>query len=331
MHFRKKSVVVSFTRQYLLKTENCQTNTRHCDVMLDVKVNLDLELVVTGGYLCIHCIITLIVSILGAIYVQRCQASSIHNSILVTYIKTIWRLRSVYSSVFVHLFDIVTDLIVILQWIREQETTKEINTQQLAIISISIIVFHKIFSAFAIYVTEGDQLRALLQLFDLLLFVEVYSSHKKIMDDISNHMVIISNNINNNLRAGQQLQIINTQASIANNININNNLNLSAIESTMSFKYIRSMEAVFESIPQSVLQLVYVMRVGKYGIVFILSIVQSILSMTNSVLKDDNARGMQGTIWKKYRKRLPPSIKFFQHSICRLSQVLSRITILSIL
>ena len=99
------------------------------------------------------------------------------------------------------------------------------------------------------------------------------------------------------------------------------------------------MESVFESMPQATLQLVYITRKGfdnddyrdasDYAI-FIVSIVQSIISMTNSILKDDNSRGMQGTKWKSYKKRLPPSINFLKHGVSRLSQVLSRISVLSL-
>ena len=104
------------------------------------------------------------------------------------------------------------------------------------------------------------------------------------------------------------------------------------------------MESVFESMPQATLQLVYIMRIGfnnenknensdsdEYnGIVFFLSISQSIISMTNSILKEDNIRGMQGQKWKKYKKRLPPTKKFFKHFLSRLSQVISRIFVLSL-
>ena len=98
----------------------------------------------------------------------------------------------------------------------------------------------------------------------------------------------------------------------------------------MTFKYIRSMEAVFESMPQAVLQLVYVMRTGTWEAIFIISIIQSVISMTNSVLKDDNSRGMYGNKWKKHKERFPPTLKFFQHAFSRLSQVISRICTLSL-
>ena len=102
------------------------------------------------------------------------------------------------------------------------------------------------------------------------------------------------------------------------------------------------MEAIFESTPQAVLQLVYVMRTYSFGdsqggndaagnnVILYLSIVQSIISMTNSILKDDNTRGMQGEKWKPYRKRLPPTTSFLKHAIARLCQVINRVGILSL-
>ena len=62
------------------------------------------------------------------------------------------------------------------------------------------------------------------------------------------------------------------------------------------------MEAIFESAPQATLQLVFIMRTGAFDdkigdvIIVYLSIIQSIISMTNSILKNDNTRGMQWQI-----------------------------------
>ena len=109
-----------------------------------------------------------------------------------------------------------------------------------------------------------------------------------------------------------------------------------AIESTMRFKYIRSLEALFESTPQSVLQLVYLMRTSEFAIngnndddktnaiIIIISICQSILSMTNSMLASDNAY-MSREKFKDYKKRLPPSFKFLKHFLVRLSEISCRV------
>lgn len=91
------------------------------------------------------------------------------------------------------------------------------------------------------------------------------------------------------------------------------------------------MEATYESMPQSILQLIYLMRTGTFSLVIGLSIIQSLASMTNSMLREDNSRGMQGTKWKKWKKRLPPTRQFLKHAVCRASQVVSRVATLSLL
>ena len=98
-----------------------------------------------------------------------------------------------------------------------------------------------------------------------------------------------------------------------------------AIDSSFRFKYLRSLEALFESTPQAVIQLVYVMRTSSFNNqVFILSIVQSVLSMANSMLKQDNAY-MKHSKWYTHKKRLPPTKQFIKHATFRLMEITSRI------
>ena len=219
------------------------------------------------------------------------------------WIKTVWKLRSIYASVLFHFFDILTDILVIIQWWYEEKTNGEINdldTQLLAKSSVVVLLFHKLMSTFVIFYSERDIRRAVFQFFDLLLLEEVFLAHFNIFGSSSK-----SSNLSNSKQSN--------------------------IDSTMTFKFLRSMEAIYESAPQAVLQLVYVMRRGKASYIFVISIVQSIISMTNAILKDDNSRGMQGSIWKSYKKRLPPTKEFFQHAISRLAQVVTRIGIFSLL
>ena len=108
-------------------------------------------------------------------------------------------------------------------------------------------------------------------------------------------------------------------------------VNNEAIESTMRFKYIRSLEALFESTPHSVLQLVYLMRTGDFlhDYVIVISTVQSIISMTNSMLAADNAY-MSRAKFKKYKKRLPPSKQFLKRGLVGLSEISYRVGIFAI-
>eukprot|EP01083_Nonionella_stella_P083970 232282_1 len=167
--------------------------------------------------------------------------------------------------------------------------------------AIGVMIFSRILSAVAIFIKERNLMRSFLQLLDLLIFQEIYESHHKIVSQFKNKQLKDQKH---------------------------------PIESTLSFKYVRNMEAIFESIPEAVLQLVYVMRVGmsqvgSKEIIFIVSIVQSIVSMTNSILNNDFTM-MKEDKWDKYKQRFPPSIEFFKHAICRISEIIYRIGLLAL-
>ena len=104
----------------------------------------------------------------------------------------------------------------------------------------------------------------------------------------------------------------------------------SAIESTSRFKYIRQLEALYESTPQAILQLVYLMRTGEFlDPIVIISILQSIISMTNSMLNADSSYMVRDK-FSKYKKKFPPSIEFISHLLLRLSEITYRIMLAAI-
>merc|ERR1712129_542415 len=141
-----------------------------------------------------------------------------------------WKMRSVYTSLAVHSFDVLTDALVIISWWNLEINDNEIDnidSKLMAKCAIAVLIFHKLFSVIAFWVKEGFTYRCVLQFFDLLIFEEIYVSHK---------------------------QIVNT----FNNVNADED----ALDTSTSFKYIRSLEAVFESMPQSVLQMVFILRTG---------------------------------------------------------------------
>ena len=108
-------------------------------------------------------------------------------------------------------------------------------------------------------------------------------------------------------------------------------INRQAIESSMRFRYLRTLEAYFEATPQCILQLVFMMRTSQFNnFIFILSILQSILSMCNSLLNSDHGYMKDGK-WKKYKHRFPvPTIEFVKHSSLRLMEITARLGLLSI-
>eukprot|EP01083_Nonionella_stella_P090538 252904_1 len=218
------------------------------------------------------------------------------------WIKIVWKMRSVYSCLAVHSFDVLTDVLVIVQWMNTRNITGDnVDPQIMAYSAIAVIVMSRVLSAVAIFIKERDFTRSLLQLFDFLIFQEIYESHHKIVSQFKNKQLRDKNH---------------------------------PIDSTLSFKYVRNMEAIFESIPEAVLQLVYVMRIGttnfgREDIIFIISIVQSIISMTNSILNNDYTM-MKEDKWARHKQRFPPTIEFFKHAICRLSEIIYRIGLLAL-
>ena len=189
-------------------------------------------------------------------------------------------------SLVVHLFDVLTDTLIIIEWWyleERQGDIEHVNPRMMAQCGIFVLLLHRVMSTLAFSIKDKSPYRSLLQFFDVLIFEEIQSTHKKIVSEFKNHVDSDK-----------------------------------ATESTTSFKYIRSLEAVFESIPQSVLQMVFIIRTGGYYegdnillAISILSIVQSVVSMTNSILKQDNLY-MDYPKFKKHCKRLPPTIPFLK-------------------
>ncbi len=120
------------------------------------------------------------------------------------------------------------------------------------ILMLVILLFHKFISTVAFWAKEANITRCILQFLDILIFEEIYVSHKKIVTQFKQ----------------------------------NSNEKSNDVETTTSFKFVRNLEAIFESIPQSVLQLVFIIRTsarfegsGVFLWISILSIMQSIISM----------------------------------------------------
>lgn len=85
--------------------------------------------------------------------------------------QTAWKMKSVYFSFAVHVFDWMTDVLVILQWLREEEVedVDHIDTQIMAFCAIGVMAFSRLFSTFAIIISERNIRRSVFQFFDLLI------------------------------------------------------------------------------------------------------------------------------------------------------------------
>ena len=96
-------------------------------------------------------------------------------------------MRGIYGGLSVHCFDVLTDILVIVQWLNEEDKEGDsIDPRAMVWAAIGVLIFSKTFSSIAIYAKEENILRAILQIFDLLIFVEIYEAHKKIVSNIKN-------------------------------------------------------------------------------------------------------------------------------------------------
>eukprot|EP01083_Nonionella_stella_P156349 506237_1 len=264
-------------------------------------------------YICFQVTVTIVVSILGAFYVQkefkRKKARKVRSEKLDSlnfckmWMKVAWKLRGVYTSFAVHSFDVITDILVIMEWYHMEppgrKQVEHIDANTMALCGIAVLLFHKCISTLAFWMKERDIIRCVLQFTDLLILQELFVCHKKVVTQFKSKTPSRE------------------------------------IDTTLSFKFVRNLEAVFESIPQSILQLVFIIRsssLDQYGsdllkIIAIASIFQSIVSMTNSIINNDNVY-MNSPKWKRHKQRLPPTIPFLKHAICRLSEIIYRIGLL---
>jgi len=101
-------------------------------------------------------------------------------------------------------------------------------------------------------------------------------------------------------------------------------------ESNLNFRYIRTLQAMLQSVPSALLLLRYMLITGHSDTILIVSIACSIWSITDSTLNEDNA-WMIGSEWETHKRRLPPSWNFVKHALCRMSEVTYRIALLALI
>eukprot|EP01084_Bolivina_argentea_P251735 422336_1 len=281
---------------------------------------MNVSSIISIIYICIQLIALLLISIISARIVgSKLSNVSPRKTNTKLWIKIMWKMRGIYGSFLVHSFDTLTDILVIYDWwIRESKSgdIKHIDSRIMAYNSIAIIIIYKTISTIAIWSKYHDIRRSIFQFMDILILEEIYYAHLKLVDEINNKNQTI---INDKTDTVLHVQIT------ANTYDMK-----IQVDATLCFKYIRNIEAIFESMPQSILQLVFAMRTSQIEIIYALSVFQSILSMTNSIINNDNTQ-MTSLTFQRYKKKFPPSIKFCQHFFIRASEVIYRIGLLSLI
>ena len=96
--------------------------------------------------------------------------------------KIVWKLRSVYCSLVVHLFDVLTDILVIISWLSYPDIEGDhIDPKVMAYSALAVLAIHKLVSFIAFWTKERKLSRCVLQVLDLLIFEEIFLSHKKVV------------------------------------------------------------------------------------------------------------------------------------------------------
>eukprot|EP01083_Nonionella_stella_P275232 934663_1 len=102
------------------------------------------------------------------------------------WIKLLWRQKKVYGHIIPHFFDQATDLGVIFEYYKLRNDDINIDTMNLFVISICVLVFHRIISSAAIYHLTKKPIYMVYQLFDLLMVKCIWTNYKLGSDEPSN-------------------------------------------------------------------------------------------------------------------------------------------------
>eukprot|EP01084_Bolivina_argentea_P099215 178347_1 len=182
------------------------------------------------------------------------------------WIKLVWKMKSIYLSALVHIYDIATDVGIIVDWGIQafdeknggpKENVRGLNMMGLFLSSIVAFFLYRFISAGFVFEFTGKFKRACIQFFDLEIYNAIYITHKLGRDEAGN------------------LQ-----------------------------RWLQKFEAIFESAPQSLLQLVYIVKTADYSELIISSIILSFFSVAARFTADDkiffnsDAENL-GLKWKK--------------------------------
>eukprot|EP01084_Bolivina_argentea_P150833 263354_1 len=166
---------------------------------------------------------------------------------ILNWMKLVWKMKSIYLSAIVHIYDIGTDVGIIVDWGGQMidERTNKVDVRGLNMTGLfcgSIVAFflYRFVSAGFVYEFTGKFGRACIQFLDFEIYNAIYITHKLGRDEAGN------------------LQ-----------------------------RWLQKFEAIFESAPQSLLQLVYIVKTADYSPLIMSSIALSFFSVAARFTSDD--------------------------------------------
>eukprot|EP01084_Bolivina_argentea_P025301 47041_1 len=200
--------------------------------------------------------------------------------------KTMNRLRSIYFVILVHIFDTLTDFLIMLEWYIKGQYEKNKSNCSFPSISymgcfycaVIILLFYRVLSAHYVYQYYKQShckaiVQSILQFFDISIFFEVYQSHL--------HQATTDN-----------------------------------------LSYLSKLEKTFESSPQLILQVYVLMRelaqFQDISPITVVSIIFSLISLSSKVIHDDSQMFLKEAN-KKHK------FAFFSRSLFRVCEISARL------
>eukprot|EP01083_Nonionella_stella_P117094 348514_1 len=153
--------------------------------------------VVTWTYFTIYVVLFLMVSVACAFAVRSKYIEAKNKNqgnvkwsvakLFQIWIKLLWRKKKVYLQLIPHFFDQATDLGVIFEYHKlRNEDDIGINTMYLFVVSIWVLIFHRMISSAAIYHLTKKPIDMVYQMFDLLMIRSIWTNYKLESDEPSN-------------------------------------------------------------------------------------------------------------------------------------------------
>eukprot|EP01083_Nonionella_stella_P176857 619998_1 len=221
---------------------------------------LGTEITTSGLVSIIYSVVSLIIFVVVCIYGwKRLKRRDDYKDLkgckrYTSWLSTVWKMKGIYLSALVHIYDIATDIGIIVNWgyqafAEENDKTdvRGINMMGLWASSMVAFLLYRFISAGFVYEFTGKLGRACVQFLDLEIYRAIYITHTLGREEAGN------------------LQ-----------------------------RWLQKFEAIFESALQSLLQLVYIVKTADYSPLIMSSIVLSFFSVAARFTSDDRIFFVKG-------------------------------------
>eukprot|EP01083_Nonionella_stella_P067852 179746_1 len=153
----------------------------------------ELEITWSVAASCAYSFISLLIFIIVCVYGWKrlkARSGTKHASLVkkfTSFVSLVWKMKSIYLSAFVHIYDIGTDVGIIVQWMgdaikeernKDEHNVRGIDMMALFISSIGVFMLYRFVSAGFVYEFTGKWKRACIQFLDLEIYHAIYITHK---------------------------------------------------------------------------------------------------------------------------------------------------------